>query len=114
MTPNGSLRYAATRTLEHRFPAPTGTEVPAVGLHTRGRSTLGTKFFTTLARFACHSTRETTSKPGWRLVMRASPRREPRLAVTIHLSWMMHVRSAVAPLVWSRPRLRGGVGYFTP
>ena len=48
----GSLHYAGARTLEQRLPDPTGTETPAVVLRMRGRTALGSTFFTVLANYA--------------------------------------------------------------
>jgi hypothetical protein len=48
----GTLHYAGARTLQHRLPDPTGTEVPAIVLRMRGRSTLGATFFAVLTDYA--------------------------------------------------------------
>ena len=48
----GSLHYAGARTLQEHLPDPSGTEGPAVVLRMRGRSILGSTFFTVLAGYA--------------------------------------------------------------
>jgi sulfate permease, SulP family len=48
----GSLLYAGARTLRARLPDPTGVESPAVVLRLRGRTSLGTTFFTTVSEYA--------------------------------------------------------------
>ncbi|HEU4842102.1 MAG TPA: SulP family inorganic anion transporter, partial [Ilumatobacteraceae bacterium] len=42
----GSLQFAGARTLQQQLPDPTGTTAPAIVLRLRGRSTLGSTFFT--------------------------------------------------------------------
>jgi SulP family sulfate permease len=48
----GSLFYAGSRTLQTLLPDPTGTVEPAVVLRLRGRTSLGSTFFTVIAAYA--------------------------------------------------------------
>ena len=47
----GSLHYAGARTLQEHLPDPTGTEAPAVVLRMRGRTMLGSTFFSVLTEY---------------------------------------------------------------
>ena len=48
----GSLFYAGSRTLQSRLPDPTGSDAPVVVLRLRGRTTLGSTFFSVVSGYA--------------------------------------------------------------